>query len=144
MTELAGLKKPNVLMFNKKNEIVPFDDPSSLEFFAAKNDASLFVIGSTQKKRKDNLVWVRTFDGQVMDMLEMGVLEEKAMREFKGVSDGQIDLRTSSAIDFSQRPSNLVSATDLSSISQAHNSRLMNLSTPPESPSTQPSLPLPI
>ncbi|KDN44123.1 Brix-domain-containing protein [Tilletiaria anomala UBC 951] len=84
MVELAALKKPNVIMFNKKNEIAPFDDASSLEFFAGKNDASLFVVGSTQKKRKDNLVWVRTFDGQVLDMLEMGVLEGKAMREFKG------------------------------------------------------------
>lgn len=85
MRELAALKKPDVIMFNKKNDITPFDDASSLEFFAAKNDASLFVVGSNQKKRKDNLVWARTFDGRVLDMLEMGVLNASPMSDFKGV-----------------------------------------------------------
>ena len=75
-------------MFNKKNEVLPFEDTTSLEFFAGKNDASLFVVGSSQKKRKDNLVWVRMFDGQILDMLEMGILEGKGMREFKGVRTG--------------------------------------------------------
>lgn len=86
MRELAALKKPDVIMFNKKNDISPFDDSSSLEFFSAKNDASLFVIGSNQKKRKDNLVWVRMFNGQVLDMLEMGLLNSHSMTDFKGVS----------------------------------------------------------
>lgn len=85
MRELAALKKPDVIMFNKKNDITPFDDPSSLEFFSAKNDASLFVVGSNQKKRRDNLVWVRMFDNQVLDMLEMGVLNSYPMSHFKGV-----------------------------------------------------------
>jgi ribosome production factor 2 len=88
MLELAALKKPHTIMFNKKNEVLPFEDTTSLEFFAGKNDASLFVVGSSQKKRKDNLVWVRMFDGQILDMLEMGILEGKGMREFKGVRTG--------------------------------------------------------
>jgi len=32
--------------FNKKNEILPFEDATKLEFFAQKNDASLFMFGN--------------------------------------------------------------------------------------------------
>ncbi len=84
LTELNLLKKPDSISFNKKNEALPFEDTSSFEFWSSKNDASLFVFGNSQKKRPDNLTWIRMFDGQVLDMVEMGVVEAKAMSEFKG------------------------------------------------------------
>ncbi|WFD36910.1 rRNA-binding ribosome biosynthesis protein rpf2 [Malassezia cuniculi] len=83
LVELAALKKPDTIPFNKHNDVLPFEDASSLEFWGQKNDASLFVVGSSQKKRPHNLVWVRLFDGQVLDMLEMGITDAKSMREFK-------------------------------------------------------------
>ena len=83
MTELAALKKPDSVAFNKRNDVLPFEDATSLEFWGQKNDASLLVVGSSQKKRPDNLCWVRLFDGQVLDMLEMGVLEATSMNAFK-------------------------------------------------------------
>lgn len=84
MTELAALKKPDAVAFNKHNDVLPFEDASSLEFFGQKNDASLLVVGSSQKKRPDNLCWVRLFDGQLLDILEMGILSAKSMNAFKG------------------------------------------------------------
>lgn len=83
LVELAALKKPDAIPFNKHNDVLPFEDASSIEFWGQKNDASLFVVGSSQKKRPDNLCWVRLFDGQVLDMLEMGIVGATSMKEFK-------------------------------------------------------------
>ncbi|CAI4216708.1 unnamed protein product [Parascedosporium putredinis] len=54
-----------------KNEIHPFEDASSLEFFSEKNDASLFVFGSTSKKRPHALTFARMFGHKTLDMLEL-------------------------------------------------------------------------
>ncbi|GAC95608.1 likely nucleolar ribosomal biogenesis factor [Pseudozyma hubeiensis SY62] len=93
LTELALLKKPDVIAFNKKNEALPFEDTSSFEFWSSKNDASLFMFGNSQKKRPDNLTWIRMFDGTVLDMLEMGVVEAKSMNDFKGVARPGVGMR---------------------------------------------------
>jgi ribosome production factor 2 len=83
-----ALKRPDSISFSKKNEIRPFDggasgtkSSTSLEFWAGKNDASLFVIGQTTKKRPNGLTFVRMFDGRVLDMIELGV------DQFVGMSD---------------------------------------------------------
>ncbi|KAF5382005.1 hypothetical protein D9615_004349 [Tricholomella constricta] len=77
MRDLMALKRPNAISFNKKNPIHPFDSNtssiSSLEFWAGKNDASLFLVGQTTKKRPNGLTFVRMYDGQVLDMMEVGV-----------------------------------------------------------------------
>jgi ribosome production factor 2 len=70
-------------MFSKKNVIRPFEDASSLEFWAQKNDASLFVVAQSTKKRPDNLTFARTFNGRLLDMLEVGVDSWTALNEFK-------------------------------------------------------------
>ncbi|CDR99615.1 hypothetical protein [Sporisorium scitamineum] len=93
LTELNLLKKPDSISFNKKNEALPFEDTSSFEFWSGKNDASLFMFGNSQKKRPDNLTWIRMFDGQVLDMVEMGVVEAKSMSEFKGVARPGVGMR---------------------------------------------------
>lgn len=78
-----SLKRPNAISFSKKNTVRPFEDPSSLEFWAQKNDASLFVVGQSTKKRPDGLTFVRMFDHRVLDMCEVGVDGWKSMAEFK-------------------------------------------------------------
>jgi len=82
-----ALKRPHAIAFNKKNSIHPFDADStsgaSLEFWASKNDASLFVVGQTTKKRPHGLTFVRMFDGKVLDMTEVGVESWVGMAEFK-------------------------------------------------------------
>lgn len=71
LTDLHSLKRPFAVKFSKKNAIHPFEDASSLEFFSAKNDASLLVFGSHSKKRAHCLTLVRCFDGRLLDMLEL-------------------------------------------------------------------------
>jgi ribosome production factor 2 len=81
------LKRPHCISFSKKNTIHPFDSTTasnaSLEFWASKNDASLFVIGQSTKKRPNGLCFVRMFDGRVLDMVEVGVVGFVGMAEFK-------------------------------------------------------------
>jgi hypothetical protein len=77
------LKKPDATNFSKKNIIHPFEDPSSLEFFSEKQDASLFVVGSHSKKRPNNLTFARMFEHKLLDMMEFGVLNYKPCSEFK-------------------------------------------------------------
>ncbi|KAI3617052.1 hypothetical protein CBS9595_002961 [Malassezia furfur] len=88
LAELAALKKPDSIPFNKHNDVLPFEDASTIEFWGQKNDASLFVVGSSQKKRPDNLCFVRLFDGQVLDILEMGILDAQSMTAFKTSKPG--------------------------------------------------------
>ncbi|EMD34238.1 hypothetical protein CERSUDRAFT_117126 [Gelatoporia subvermispora B] len=83
MKELMALKRPNAISFAKKNPVRPFEDASSLEFWAQKNDASLFVVGQSTKKRPDGMAFVRMYDNRVLDMCEVGVENWASMAEFK-------------------------------------------------------------
>lgn len=81
-----ALKRPNAISFSKKeNNVRPFEDTSNqtLEFWSAKNDASMFVIGQSTKKRPDGLTFVRMYDGRVLDMLEVGVDNFVSLEELK-------------------------------------------------------------
>ena len=78
MKDFNALKRPFTVVFNKKNLIHPFEDPSSLEFFSQKNDASLLCFGSHSKKRPHCLTLVRCFGGGVLDMMECLVQEDSA------------------------------------------------------------------
>ncbi|EKM50345.1 uncharacterized protein PHACADRAFT_264974 [Phanerochaete carnosa HHB-10118-sp] len=83
MKELMALKRPHAISFSKKNAVRPFEDTSSLEFWAQKNDASLFVVGQSTKKRPGGMTFVRMFDNRVFDMLEVGIEDFVSMQEFK-------------------------------------------------------------
>lgn len=83
LRELSLLKKPYSIPFNKKNELIPFEDASSLEFWGQKNDASLFVLANHQKKRPHNLTFARLFDGNLLDMYEMGIDSIRGHDDFK-------------------------------------------------------------
>lgn len=43
-------------MLTRKNDILPFEDITPIEAFLRKNQASLFMFGSHNKKRPNNLV----------------------------------------------------------------------------------------
>ncbi|KAL8907570.1 MAG: hypothetical protein Q9207_001307 [Kuettlingeria erythrocarpa] len=85
LSDINALKRPFSKRFTKKNEIHPFEDASSLEFFSLKNDASLLLFGSHSKKRPHCMTWVRCFGGQVLDMLEVYVVKDTArtLAQFK-------------------------------------------------------------
>ena len=84
MNDLHTLKRPDSQSYSKNNKVLPFEDPSSLEFFSEKGDASLFVVGSHSKKRPHNLILARTFDHRILDMLEIGVENPRYLSEFSG------------------------------------------------------------
>ncbi|KAK6204374.1 ribosome biogenesis protein RPF2 [Scheffersomyces amazonensis] len=84
MVDLMALKKPFVKKFSKKNEIRPFEDYSELEFFAEKNDTSLMVFSTHNKKRPNTLIFSRFFNFKVYDMIELSILpNHKLLQDFK-------------------------------------------------------------
>lgn len=69
------LTKPDAVQLNKKNEnIYPFEDTTSLEFLALKNDCGVVVFGTHSKKRPNNITVLRIYDGKVLDMAELLIL----------------------------------------------------------------------
>ncbi|KAF3317081.1 rRNA-binding ribosome biosynthesis protein rpf2 [Orbilia oligospora] len=88
--DLHSLKKPQAIKFQKKNAVHPFEDASALEFFSRKNDASLMVFASHSKKRPHNLTFVRFFEYQILDMVELGLDGEtfRKMQDFKNSKAG--------------------------------------------------------
>ena len=85
MADLHSLKRPLAIRFNKKNDIRPFEDPSSLEFFSEKNDTSLLLFGHHSKKRPHGVTFVRFFNSKIYDMLELYVNPEtlRTLNQFK-------------------------------------------------------------
>jgi ribosome production factor 2 len=78
-----ALKRPYAISFSKKNAVRPFEDTASLEFWAQKNDAVMFLVGQSTKKRPDGMTFVRMYDHRVLDMCEVGVEDWKSMQDFK-------------------------------------------------------------
>eukprot|EP00033_Pygsuia_biforma_P001348 GCRY01001527.1.p1 GENE.GCRY01001527.1~~GCRY01001527.1.p1 ORF type:complete len:215 (+),score=41.12 GCRY01001527.1:324-968(+) len=53
-----------------------------------KNDTPLFVFGSHTKKRPRNLVFGRTYDGQILEMIELGFENYQSLLDLKGNKKG--------------------------------------------------------
>uniref|UniRef100_A0AAV1UG93 Ribosome production factor 2 homolog n=1 Tax=Peronospora matthiolae TaxID=2874970 RepID=A0AAV1UG93_9STRA len=83
LCNLRMLKAPDATFMGKKNDIHVFDDENKVEFLTQKNDASLFLVGSSTKKRPNNLVLGRTFDGHILDVVELGFCNFKPISAFK-------------------------------------------------------------
>lgn len=83
LKDMYALKKPNAVLYKKKNITRPFEDSTSLEFFSKKTDCSLFLFGSHNKKRPNNLIFGRLFDFHVLDMVELGIEKHVSLKEFK-------------------------------------------------------------
>eukprot|EP00980_Cylindrotheca_fusiformis_P016826 scaffold5074_cov99-Cylindrotheca_fusiformis.AAC.8 len=86
LKDMRSMQAPNAKLLTKKNAIVPFETEGqhSLEFLTTKNDCALFALASTNKKRPNNLVVGRTFDHQVLDMVEVGILRYKSIHDYGG------------------------------------------------------------
>lgn len=84
MKNICSLKRPHAVFFNKKNEMKPFEDLTTLESMTQKNDTSHFALGTHSKKRPNNLVVGRTYNGHLLDMFELGLEDFKALEDFKG------------------------------------------------------------
>jgi len=87
LKNMRTMQAPNAKLLSKKNQIVAFDDiegQQSLEFLTTKNDCSLFALASTNKKRPNNLVIGRTFDHEILDMVELGILRFKSIQDYGG------------------------------------------------------------
>lgn len=82
LKDLYQLKKPLCKKLTRNNDITPFEDTSSLQFLVDKNECTLFMFGSSSKKRPDNLVLGRLFDQELLDMVELGIKEFKSMSDF--------------------------------------------------------------
>ncbi|KAL9338029.1 hypothetical protein Peur_069798 [Populus x canadensis] len=85
LSEIYHLKRDNAIRYTRKNDSIrPFESggETSLEFFSLKTDCSIFVYGSTSKKRPDNLVIGRTYDHHIYDLIEVGVENFKRMDSF--------------------------------------------------------------
>ncbi|KAL2726275.1 ribosome production factor 2 [Vespula maculifrons] len=83
MKDLYDLKKPDVQMMQKKNDIIPFEDATTIEKFSSKLNAPLFIFGSHNKKRPHNLVFGRMYEHTLLDMMEFGIENYKSLKEFK-------------------------------------------------------------
>jgi len=100
LKDVHALKKPFVTEFHgRKNDILPFDDVTPLENLCKKNDASLFLFGNHNKKRPNNLILGRLFDGHLLDMVEFGMdgNDTKSLKDF----DEDLDVGTKPCLLFS-------------------------------------------
>lgn len=79
---ITTLTKPHAVQLNKKNEnIHPFEDPSSLEFLALKNDCAVVVFATHSKKRPNTVSLLRIFDGKTLDLVELLLITEDSQVE---------------------------------------------------------------
>ncbi|KAM9154511.1 ribosome production factor 2 homolog [Pangshura tecta] len=83
LKDIYALKKPFAVLYKKKNITRPFEDQTSLEFFSKKSDCSLFLFGSHNKKRPNNLIIGRMFDYHVLDMIELGIEKFVSLKDIK-------------------------------------------------------------
>ena len=89
LRDLCALKKPHSKMFSRKNAILPFQDETFLETLCGRNNASLFALGTHNKKRPHNLILGRLFDGQILDMFEFGVENYVSLKDTTRTSGGK-------------------------------------------------------
>lgn len=83
LQDLYNLKKPDAHMLTRKNDVTLFEDSTPVENFCRKHDCSLFVMGSHNKKRPNNLIVGRIFDNSLLDMVELGVDTFKGLKDFE-------------------------------------------------------------
>ncbi|KAG6453447.1 hypothetical protein O3G_MSEX008168 [Manduca sexta] len=85
LKDIYNLKKPDAAYLSRKNDFVPFEDASLIEKLCNKKDAAIFGVGSHSKKRPHNIIFGRTFNYGILDMIELGADKYKAMSEFQNV-----------------------------------------------------------
>ena len=83
LSDLYLLKKSSSLKLQRKNKIYPFEDSCYLQQLCVRAECGLFLLANHSKKRPDNLVCGRVFDGKVLDLLEIGVESYRPVSDFK-------------------------------------------------------------
>ena len=66
-------KDHSTLNLRKSRDLLPFEDCNELEHIVSKFNCSLFLLGTHQKKRPDNLIFGRLFSDHLLDMFEFAV-----------------------------------------------------------------------
>ncbi|XP_017784187.1 PREDICTED: ribosome production factor 2 homolog [Nicrophorus vespilloides] len=84
MKDIYHLKKPEAVKLSQKNDITIFENVAPVEQFCKKYQTPIFMFGSHNKKRPDNLVVGRMFNYSLLDMIELAVDYIEPMSEFKG------------------------------------------------------------
>jgi ribosome production factor 2 len=92
LTDLFAIRQLPSKKFVKKNDIRPFEDATSAEFFSLKNDAKFLVLGTSTKKRPHTITLMRTFDHRMLDMLEL-YLDSQSFRRMSRVGTFTVGLR---------------------------------------------------
>ncbi len=82
MIGLRGEVENSRVYMRKGHDMHPFENIVPLESMASKNDCGLFCFGHNQKKRPDNIVIGRTFDGKSLDLFELGIENYKPFTDF--------------------------------------------------------------
>lgn len=86
LRSLYNMSKPDAQFLNRRRDIRPFEDASELERLIQHHDTALFGVASHSKKRPDNLILGRCFDGHLLDMFEFKVEEySKAVHKMIGM-----------------------------------------------------------
>ncbi|XP_045468554.1 ribosome production factor 2 homolog [Harmonia axyridis] len=83
LKDIYNLKKPDALMLTKNNDITIFEDVTPVEAFTRKHETPLFIMGSSSKKRPENLVAGRMFNYSLLDMFEFHVENVEHLEDFK-------------------------------------------------------------
>jgi len=82
LLDLRMLKTPDAKFLGKRNPLYAFEDETSVEFLCQKNDCSLFMLGTHNKKRPHNLIIGRMFghpEFHLLDMMELGIEEYEGL-----------------------------------------------------------------
>ena len=92
LKDMRAINAPHSKLLTKNNVIIPFSDEGqqSIEFLTTKNDCSLFAVASHNKKRPNNLVMGRTFDRHIIDMVELGIVRYKSLKDYGGAPKKRI------------------------------------------------------
>ena len=85
MVDLMTLKKPLAVTKKKDANLYPFQDSSIIERVAKLSNTNLVVLGESSKKRKACLVFMRMFNEQLLDALEINITNYQPASSFKGV-----------------------------------------------------------
>ena len=85
LADLSSLKKPLVVARKRDCNFYPFLDTAHIEKMANTAHCNLVVLGESSKKRKACLVFMRMFNEQLLDAVELVVSNYQPASSFKGV-----------------------------------------------------------
>jgi ribosome production factor 2 len=92
LIQMRGDPEVSRVYMRTGHDMHPLENIVPLESMASKNDCGLFVFGNSQKKRPDNIVFGRTYDGKSLDLFEVGIENYKGIVDF-AVADIPRDLK---------------------------------------------------